>query len=132
MSRTPSQVIQEHYAASARNDLDGMVADFAPDLSWTEMAGFPYAGTYRGPDGVRSGVFERLGADWTDFRAEPDQLVVDGDQVVAFGRYSGVFGATGQPVSARFTHHWTLREEQIVGFEQFTDTVLFARAMGRD
>ena len=126
---TPTTLIEEHYAASARKDLDGMVAPFASDIEWTEMAGFPYAGTYRGIDAIREQVFKRLGAEWTDYQAIPEQLVVSGDHVIAFGTYTGTFTATGKPMRARFVHHWTVREGQVVRFEQFTDTHLVRAAM---
>lgn len=130
--RTDLQVILDHYAGSARHDLDAMTADFDPELVWVEMAGFPYAGTFVGPDEVRAGVFERLGAEWDDYEATPDQFVVEPPMVVAFGRYTGVFRETGRAVDARFTHRWTLARGKVVGFEQFTDTALFARATARE
>ena len=82
---TPTEIIQDHYAASARADLDGMVAAFAPDVEWTEMAGFPYAGTYRGVEEIREQVFTRLGAEWTDYHAIPERLAADGEQVMTAG-----------------------------------------------
>jgi uncharacterized protein len=125
----PLQVITEHYAASARGDLDGMVADFAPGVAWTEMEGFPYAGTYIGPEAVIANVFQRLGGEWDDYRAMPEHILSDGDEVVAFGLYTGVFRATGKALAARFVHHWTVSDGQVVRFEQYTDTKLFADAM---
>jgi ketosteroid isomerase-like protein len=94
-----------------------------------EMAGFPYAGTYIGPAAVAAGVFRRIGEDWTDYRADPECLVSDGPDVVAFGVYSGTFTATGQFMRARFVHHWTVRDGKVVRFEQYTDTHLVRQAM---
>jgi uncharacterized protein len=54
---SPLQIIKDHYAASARGDLEGMLAPLAEDAEWTEMAGFPYAGTYIGPAAVRFELF---------------------------------------------------------------------------
>jgi uncharacterized protein len=126
---TPTEIIREHYAASARKDLDGMLAPFAPDIEWTEMAGFPYAGTYRGVDAIRDNVFVRLGSEWTDYDATPEEILADGDHVVAFGRYTGTYNATGKPINVRFTHHWTLKDGKVIRFEQFTDTHLVREAM---
>lgn len=126
---TPTEIIEEHYAASARKDLDGMVAPFSPDIEWTEMAGFPYAGTYHGVEAVRDRVFMRLGSEWTDYHAVPEQVVASGEHVIAFGTYSGVYNATGKAMRARFVHHWTVRDGQVVHFEQFTDTHLIRQAM---
>ena len=125
----PLQVIQDHYAASAHGDLDGMLAPLAPDAQWTEMAGFPYAGTYVGPDAIRDGVFARIGEDWADYQAVPGEFVCDDGHVVAFGRYSGTYKATGRYMEAAFVHHWTVRGGQVVRFEQFTDTHLVRQAM---
>jgi len=126
---TALQIIKEHYQASARGDLDGMVAPFAADINWTEMAGFPYAGTYVGPDAVKAQVFQRIAAEWDGYQAVPEHFVCDDDQVVAFGTYSGTFRATGRPMVARFVHHWTLTDGVVVRFEQYTDTRLVADAM---
>ena len=126
---SPLQIIQDHYAASARGDLDGMLAPLAQDVEWTEMAGFPYAGTYKGPAAVADGVFRRIGEEWTDYRADPEQFVTDGTDVVAFGVYSGTYTATGRFMRARFVHHWTLRDGKVVRFEQYTDTHLVRQAM---
>lgn len=126
---TPLQIIKDHYAASARGDLDGMLAPLADDAAWTEMAGFPYAGTYIGPAAVADGVFRRLSEEWTAYRADPDHLVGDGPDVVAFGVYSGTCTATGRAMRARFVHHWTVHDGKVVRFEQYTDTHLFHEAM---
>lgn len=129
---TPLQTIKDHYAASDRGDIEGMLAPFAPDIRWTEMAGFPYAGTFIGPEAVRANVFNRLAQDWDGYRADPELYVSDGDQVVAFGTYSGTFQATGKHMRARFVHHWQLADGQVVRFEQYTDTAVVRAAMEQE
>ena len=126
---TPLQIIKDHYAASARGDLEGMTAPFAADISWTEMAGFPYAGTFIGPEAVKAGVFQRIGAEWSDYQAIPETYVASGGNVVAIGHYSGTYKASGKSMRVRFVHHWTLAGAKVVRFEQFTDTHLFRMAM---
>lgn len=66
----------------------------APDVEWTEMAGFPLAGTYRTPDGVTSGVMEKPGQDWDNWTAHDDTYVVDGENVVVLARYTATHKAT--------------------------------------
>ncbi|MFC4052220.1 nuclear transport factor 2 family protein [Actinomadura syzygii] len=130
MSSEAYDVVKAHYAASDRGDLDGMVADFADDIAWTEMDGFPYAGTYVGVDAIKAGVFGRLGQDWQNFRADPDELV-DGEDgtVVAIGHYSGTYRATGKAMRVRFVHAWRVKDGKVTAFEQFTDTHLVREAM---
>ena len=126
---TPLQTIRDHYAASARGDLAGMLAPLSPDVSWTEMAGFPYAGTYVGPEAVKAQVFDRINADWDDYRAVPETFLSDGYDVVAFGTYSGTYRATGKAMVARFVHHWVFANGVVVRFEQYTDTHLVVSAI---
>ncbi len=116
------EIIRDHYAASDRGDIEGMLAPLAPDARWTEMAGFPYAGTYVGPEEVRRGVFERIGADWDGYTAAITELVDAGDTVIGIGTYSGTNRATGRFFEARVAHVWRLADGRVVAFEQFTDT----------
>ncbi|HJP79318.1 MAG TPA: nuclear transport factor 2 family protein [Pseudonocardiaceae bacterium] len=116
-------VIRAHYAASDRGDLAGMLAPLAADAEWTEMAGFPYAGTYIGPDAVRDNVFARIGAEWEGYTASVEEVIGAEDGVVlGIGTYSGTFRATGRHMSARFVHVWRLSGGKVRRFEQFTDT----------
>ena len=38
--------IKNHYAGSDRKDIAAMMAPITDKSAWTEMTGFPYAGTY--------------------------------------------------------------------------------------
>ncbi|MDQ2138033.1 nuclear transport factor 2 family protein [Alcaligenaceae bacterium B3P038] len=129
VGRSKLQIIGDHYAASARADIATMMVDVADDVRWIEMAGFPCAGVWVGPQAVVNNVFAVLGREWQDYRFELDRLIDGGDQIVGVGAYIGIYRATGKPMLARATHVWTLRNAKIVAFEQFTDTLLVARAM---
>ncbi|MEU7143409.1 nuclear transport factor 2 family protein [Nocardia sp. NPDC046473] len=124
------EVITAHYAASDRGDLPGMLAPLAADVAWTEMAGFPYAGTYIGPDAVRDNVFARIAAEWDGYTAAVDEIAGAGTGIViGIGNYSGTFRATGNWMTARFVHVWRLSAATVVRFEQFTDTAAVQAAM---
>ncbi|MEO6277570.1 nuclear transport factor 2 family protein [Roseateles sp.] len=127
--KTNLQIVTDHYAASARGDLAAMMADVAADVAWTEMAGFPCAGTWIGPEQVTRHVFEVLARDWDDYRFTLERIIDGGEQLVGIGSYSGRCRATGRAMQARVAHVWQLSGGQVVAFEQFTDTLLVARAM---
>lgn len=127
--KSPREVIESHYAAGERGDLPGMLADFSPDIVWTEAAGFPIAGTYVGVDSVRDNVFIGLAKDWDDWAVAIDELVVDGETVIGLGTYTGTNKATGKPVSTRVSHVWRVRDGKAVRFEQITDTAQVIDAM---
>lgn len=122
-------IIRAHYEASARGDLPGMLAPLAPDVTWIEAAGSPYAGTYVGPDAVTTHVFAAIGEDWADFAAQIDELVDGGDTIVGLGHYTGTNRATGRPLHARVAHVWRLVDEVVVSFEQIVDSAVMAEAM---
>lgn len=115
-------VVESMYQAMADGDSDTVMRLLAPDIEWTEAAGFPYGGTYVGPAAVAENVFARLGAEWVDFRAVPDQIVGDGDQVIARGWYSGRYRATDKSFRARYVHWFEVSDSRIRRFEQITDT----------
>ena len=121
--------IRSLYAAFAKGDIPAVLGMFDAQISWTEAEGFPYGGTYVGPDAVLANVFMKLGTEWDGFAAVPQQFVAEGDTVVALGTYSGVFKATGKAVKVPMVHVWKFRDGRIVGFHQHTDTAVVQRAL---
>src|SRR3954452_2803949 len=116
-SHAPADVVRRQYLASAASDLEALRATLAPDVEWTEMAGFPLAGTYRTPEGVTANVMEKLGADWEDWTAHDDSYVIDGENVVVLARYTATNKTTGKHLNARVAHHFIVRGGVIVRFE---------------
>lgn len=90
---------------------------------------FPLAGTYRTPEGVTSGVMERLALEWDEWIAHDDTYVADGENVVVLARYTAANKATGKRLAVRVAHHFVVRGGRIVRFEQFVDTALVRDAM---
>ena len=127
-----AEVVRRQYLASAAGDLAALRATLAPDVEWTEMAGFPLAGTYRTPEGVTSHVMEALGRDWDGWTAHDDHYVVDGEDVVVLARYTARHRSTGKALAVRVAHHFVVRGGLIVRFEQFVDTALVRAAMTPD
>jgi uncharacterized protein len=128
-SVAPADVVRRQYLASANGDLEALRATLADDVEWTEMAGFPLAGTYRTPHGVTSAVMEQLGRDWDGWIAHDDTYVVDGENVVVLARYTATNKATGKDIDVRVAHHFVVRGGRIVRFEQFVDTAKVRDAM---
>ena len=125
---SPRDVVRRQYLASAAGDLEALRSTMAPDVEWTEMAGFPLAGTYRTPEGVTSHVMEILGRDWDKWTAHDDTYVVDGENVVVLARYTATHKTSGNPLNVRVAHHFVVRGGLIVHFEQFVDTAKVAEA----
>ncbi len=121
-------VIRAHYAASDRGDLPAMMADFSPEIVWTECAGFSTAGTYVGPEAIAAGVFGPTVAQWDGFTVTVDKLVAEGDTVVSLARYTGTHRATGKRLDCRTVHVWTVADGKVTAFEQIADSHIAALA----
>ncbi len=125
------EVVRGLYGAFARGDIGAATAAMAPDIVWLEAEGFAYAdgNPYVGPDAVVRGVFARLGGEWNGFAAVIDEILDAGDRVVALGRYTGTFKATGKAINAQVVHVWTLAGGKLAAFQQHADTLQLAKAM---
>lgn len=122
--------IAKHYAASDKGDLPGMLAPLTPTTEWTEAAGFPYAGTYVGPEAVKENVFEAIGRDWEGYTFTLNELLDAGDTIVGLGKYSGKNRETGHSFTARVAHVWKFDPNGILkSFEQIVDSVPVVEAM---
>lgn len=99
------------------------------NIEWNEAEGFPYGGTYHGPDAVLNNVFMKLGTEWEDFQAVPEQYVDGGDTIVALGHYSGTYKETGKSMHVPMAHVWKMRDGKASEFRQYTDTEIVQRAL---
>lgn len=124
-----AEIVRGFYNALGSGDAPGAFSLLAPDVSWTEATGFPYGGTYVGPDQVVQQVFARLGSEWDGFAGVPEEFIAQGDTVVVLGQYSGTYKATGKKFTAPFAHVWTVKNGKLARFRQFTDTALARDAL---
>lgn len=122
-------IIKGAYDAFAKGDIPAVLDALDKDVIWTEMEGFPYGGVYVGPERVLNGVFMRLGSEWNNFQAKPDEFLMSGDRVVVLGNYEGTYKTSGRGMSVPFAHIWTLRDGKIVKFVQYTDTLLVSKVL---
>jgi ketosteroid isomerase-like protein len=122
-------IVETAYAHFASGDIEAFLAVLDPQVTWVDAEGYPYAGTYVGPDALMEGLIARIGAEWDDYAAVPTTYVADGDRVVALGDYSGTYKATGRSVQAPFAHVWQFEDGKVVSFRQFTDGPPWERAI---
>src|SRR5436305_7201621 len=111
-------LIQATYEGSSDENGRNLLAVLAPDTAWTEAEGFPYAGTYVGPEAIVAGVFRRLASEWTGYRADVHTYMEEGDRVAAFGVYSGIYKATSKSMCAPFAHLYEIKDGKIVRMTQ--------------
>lgn len=129
MSNDNLAVLREGYRNFAKGDIPAVLEVFEPDIEWTEAEGFPYGGTYKGPDDIMENVFMKLGTEWDGFSVAPDEFIDAGDKIIVLGKYSGTYKETGKSFKADFAHVWTLKDGKAAKFVQYTDTALVQKAL---
>ena len=127
---TNLDIIKSTYEGKTSEENGRNLAKYvAEDISWTEAKGFPFAGTYIGLEEITRNVFSRLGSEWIDYKFTPEDYIAEGDNVVAYGTYSGVYKKTDKAIKARVAHLWKFKNGKIISFEQFVDSQIINAAM---
>lgn len=129
MNELYEKLLHETYTLTSQGELDKFKIYLADDASWTEAAGFPYAGTYVGPDEIVKNVHERLGFEWNNYSAEDISYGFNGNTVYVYGKYSGEFKATGKSFVADFVHVYEFNSDnKIQKFTQVVDSHTVVKA----
>lgn len=122
-------IIRATYEGPSSENGKNLMAALSIDVVWTEAAGFPYAGTYHGPQAIIDHVFQRLANEWIDYQAKVHTYLTEGDHVAAFGVYSGTYRQTGMAMKATFAHLYRLQQGKIISMEQTVDSATVLQAM---
>ncbi len=124
-----TEIIRGAYAAFAKGDIPTVLGALASNVIWIEAEGGPYGGTYVGPNAVLENIFMKIGGEWDGYAAVPDEFIANDNTVVALGKYSGKYKATGKSFEAPFVHVWKFMDGKVISFQQHTDTVVHRRPM---
>jgi hypothetical protein len=120
--------ISASYDAFHRRDIDGVLAIFAPDVSWVHPDGmneFGLGGEKKGHSEVIA--FIRRVPDYISrMTLAPHEFIEAGDRVVVFG-VRHVCAANGREATFRFVHSWVFRDDKAIRFEDYFDTAQLIR-----
>jgi ketosteroid isomerase-like protein len=118
------------YAAFKRGDIDFIFAGLDENVEWVfqgDPGQIPWAGSYRGIDGVRE-FFGKLAGNSSQHELVNVDWVDGGEKVVALGSFNAV-ASTGRPFSFNWAHVWTFNSSgKAVRFVDYTDTQVQAAA----
>lgn len=124
------EILAKTYELTGQGNLEEFASYLAEDVSWTEAAGFPYAGTYVGKEAVLDNVHKRLGDEWDNYQAEPIHYAFNGQMVMVYGRYQGTHKASQKNFQADFVHVYTFNtDHKICHFIQVVDSYPVVQAM---
>jgi ketosteroid isomerase-like protein len=122
------------YEAFAKGDVPAVLAALDEKVEWNEAEHFPYSLgpgiPFVGPQAVVDGVFRRIPEDYDGFTIEVRRIVGLGDTVLVEGRYLGNVKGSGNRLDVQVAHVWDVRNGKVVRFQQYTDTLGVAQALG--
>jgi ketosteroid isomerase-like protein len=130
MSQDAANVVRAVVEAQRRRDWQAFRRLYAPDIQWEDVSGL------WGDWGVRRGFEEVRDAWLTWFEAfedvdfEIEELVGDGDSVVAFIRVRGRGRESGLVIEQRLPSVWTVRGGRVERVKGYRDEGDALRAAG--
>ena len=132
MSEENVALIRGIYDGFAAGDVAAVLGAMSPGIVWNEAENFPYAdgNPYVGPQAVAEGVFARCIGEWDGFAVTVEEILDAGDTIVALGRYSGTYKATGRSMNAQLAHVWRIEGGKAARFQQYADTLQAGQAIG--
>jgi ketosteroid isomerase-like protein len=119
MSEENVEIVRRIYEGWARGDFSEAEA-FHPEIEF-EMVDWPHPARSRGVAEMRRTWQTTLSA-WDDFRAEPDELIDHGDNVLVLNSISGRGRGSGADVSALTATLWTVEGGRVVRLALYWDT----------
>ena len=133
MSDDHVHLAQRLYDLFGRGDIPGVLGLFDDQIEWREAEGNPYqpsGAPWIGPQAILTELFMKLGQEWDGFTVTPASLLPTPEGVLAQGRYTGTYKATGRAMDAQFAHVLTMRDGKLTGFQQYVDTAQMQAVMG--
>jgi ketosteroid isomerase-like protein len=117
---TNATIIEGAYAAFARGDIAGVIDLLDDDIEWCSPATLPQGGRFHGKDGVGQ-FFHGVGAGWSTLALNVESVSEAGEaQVIGVLRADGT-RRDGGPSGYGAAHVFTVRNDKIVRFREYTD-----------
>lgn len=122
-SHQNKQLVMRAYELYARGDIKGVLGLCADGVCWTsaDIEHVPFSGVFNGRFQVGE-FFASLAGAMDTLRFTPRDFIAEGDKVVVTGEARWHVKSTGADFGSDWVHVFTVREGEVVRFEQFTDT----------
>jgi len=119
MSQENVEMVRSAFEAFNRGDMDGAVADLAPDFRYTAAGLIPdRTGVFHGPEGFKE-FFGWVASEFEDVQTEVDELIDGGDTVVVGATLRGHGKQSGAQGKFTFWQLWTVRDGKVVRGEGY-------------
>lgn len=100
----------------------------ADSIEWAVMKNMPNGGTHVGKKAVFDGYFPKLFSNFAEFHVSTDEHTAVDDKVIVLGTYH-IVSKSKKKFNAPFVHIYTIKDNKIAKFRQYTDTVEIQNAM---
>jgi uncharacterized protein len=119
------QLVRQTYESFKAGDLRAVLGVFAESVEWIlpQVEGIQFSGKRSGRDQVAA-FFSTMSSAQEPVRFEPQEYIAQGDRVVVLGHYRWHAKATGREWESDWAHVYTIRDGQIVRFQEYTDTAM--------
>ena len=126
---TPTEVIQQAYAAFERRDIPAIIEMLTDDVDWRfhASAGIPYAGRYTGKQQVQ-GWFSTLAESDDIQKFEPREFLEGPDHVTVLGWEQTQPRPNGKVFESEWVHVFTLKDGKISRWIGTLDTAAHVAA----
>jgi ketosteroid isomerase-like protein len=112
-----AQVVTQAYDAFSRGDIPSLLELVADDVRWEVPEIVPQGGSFEGREGVDE-FFAGIAREWPELKVEIEELIAEGDNVVAVGRAKGRLN-DGHEVAYGFTHVFTIADGKVARFREY-------------
>jgi uncharacterized protein len=126
---TPVDVVRAHFEAIKRHDRAALMATLTEDVDWQVVGPetLAFGGNFKGRAEVQRFFSAAAGAcEFLEFAA--DRMIADGDTVVVLGHERVRVKATKREWSTNWVQVYTVRDDAICRFREYTDTAAIAAA----
>ncbi len=122
-------LVKKFYSSFKAKDKQTYLQLCDDDIEWKVLEGMPYGGaTYIGKTAVFEKYFRQLFSNFEEFHAMPEEFLDAGEAVVVLGKYQMVAKKSKDTFTSPFAHVYTIKNEKIVRFRQYADTVKIQKA----
>ena len=130
MSQQDVQILRGAYESFNRGDIPAVLNALDTQIEWNEPGGGRApAGSFHGSQRVADEVFATIPQNFEEFRAEPEQFIDAGEDIVVVGRFRGKV-KSGAPFEAPFAHVWRMRNGKAASFQHYVEAAKWAKAWG--
>jgi ketosteroid isomerase-like protein len=129
MSEENVATLKRVYEAWGRGDFASNPDLYDPRVTLVIDPEIPDAGSYEGPEGIRSYMTSFLEA-WNSLTIAASEIEAAGDRVLVRVRQTGVGKDSGVPVTFDYFQLWTLRDGKVVRLESIMREERAREALG--